>query len=69
MSAARPRYRLQRREKCAMPNILGNHSFPVHTWRWRDVAVSDDKAGLELMMPNGEDYRIEDTEPWKEGGL
>lgn len=57
----RKRYRLQRKEYYAMPNILGNHSFPVHTYRWKDVAVSDDRQALEKMMPNYENYRIEDT--------
>lgn len=55
------RYRLQRKEAYAMPNTLGNHSFPVHTYRWKDVAASDDRAALEELMPNSMDYRIEDT--------
>lgn len=57
------RYRLQRRESVAMPNILGNHSMPVYTYRWKDVAVSDDKASLLGVMPQGDKYRIEDTRP------
>ena len=31
------RYRLQRKETCYMPNILGNKSFPVSTFRWVDI--------------------------------
>lgn len=47
-----------------MPNILGNHSFPVYTYRWKDVAISDDKDALKELIPIGsKEYRIEDTEP------
>lgn len=61
------RYRLQRKESIARPNILGNRSYPVHTYRWKDVAVSDDKQALEAMIPSGSDkYRIEDAgERWE----
>lgn len=57
------RYRLQRKEAYTTPNILGNRSFPVHTYRWKDIAASDDRAALEKLMPNSRDYRIEDTRP------
>lgn len=58
----RMRYRLQRRESVAMTNILGNHSFPVYTYRWKDVAVSNSKDELEKLIPPGsKGYRIEDT--------
>lgn len=57
------RYRLQRKEQIVLPNILGNHSFPVYSYRWKDIALSDDRSALESMMPNEKDYRIEDTEP------
>lgn len=60
------RYRLQRKEAYAMPNILGNHSFPVHTYRWKDVAMSDNRDDLEKIMPNNTEYRIEDSQPFKE---
>lgn len=46
------RYRLQRKEQIARPNILGNHSFPVYSFRWKDIALSDDRSALEAMMPN-----------------
>jgi hypothetical protein len=65
MSGAR--YRLQRREQAVMPNVLGNHSFPVYTYRWRDIAASDDKAELANLMPAGNGYRIEDTRPQEAG--
>ena len=57
------RYRLQRKESYAMPNVLGNHSFPVHTYRWKDIAASDDRAALAAIMPDDRNYRIEDTRP------
>ena len=57
------RYRLQRRESVVMPNILGNHSMPVYTYRWKDIAVSDDKAALLNIMPEDGRHRIEDTRP------
>ena len=44
-----------------MPNVLGNHSFPVYTYCWKDIAVSDDLMALKRLMPNDKDYRIEDT--------
>ena len=57
------RYRLQQKEPYTMPNILGNCSFPIHTYRWKDIAASDDYAALEKIMPNNKNYRIEDTRP------
>lgn len=57
------RYRLQKKVPIARPNILGNHSFPVHTYQWKDIAVSDDREALVKVMPNDRDYRIEDTDP------
>lgn len=55
------RYRLQRKETIARPNILGNCSFPVYTYRWKDIAVSDDREALEKLMDGSGKYRIEDT--------
>lgn len=58
----RMRYRLQRKEQKVMPNVLGNRSFPVYTYCWRDVAMSDDLDALKEMIPDGsKNYRIEDT--------
>lgn len=59
-------YRLQRREEVAMPNILGNHSMPVYTYRWKDIAACDERDPLEEMMRHcypAEHYRIIDTQP------
>ena len=58
----RMRFRLQRRETVAMPNILGGHSFPVYTYRWRDIAISNDKEALEEIAAGRPDYRVIDTE-------
>ena len=55
------RYRLQRREKYFMPNILGNCSQPVATYRWKDILASDDKEALEDYMIKDGNHRIIDT--------
>ena len=60
------RYRLQKKVPIARPNILGNHSFPVHTYQWKDIAASDDREALVKVMPNDRDFRIEDTAPYSE---
>ncbi len=59
------RYRLQVKETIARPNILGNHSMPVYSYRWRDLYASDDKEALEKMMPKDKNYRIYDTRRWQ----
>lgn len=55
------RYRLQRKETNHMPNILGNHSFPVVTYRWKDILASDDKEALEEYLIKDGNHRIIDT--------
>ena len=57
------RYRLQRKEQFVHHNVLGNHNFPVYTYRWKDIATSDNREALEKIMPVGKNYRIEDTDP------
>lgn len=59
------RYRLQRKKPWAMPNILGNHYFPVYTYRWVDIAASDSREALEEIRPKGDEYRIEDTQQYE----
>ncbi len=56
------KFALQRKEAYAMPNILGNRSFPVHTHRWRDIALSDDKDELVKLIPSqcSANYRIDE---------
>ena len=44
------RYRLQRKETYVKANILGNRSFPVYTYRWKDIAVSNDRGALEAIL-------------------
>lgn len=53
-------YFLERKEPYTMPNILGNHSMPVHTYRWKAIAVCDDKEPLEreLNKLGTDKYRI-----------
>ena len=55
---------LERKENCTLPNILGNHSFPVHTWQWKQVAICEEKEPLEGMIPAGKEkhYRIINNE-------
>lgn len=50
------RYRSQKKVSVAMPNILGNHSMPVYTYRWKDIYASDNKAALEAILPKGDKY-------------
>lgn len=40
-------YFLEQRKKFTTPNILGGRSFPVPTWRWKQIAASEDKNALE----------------------
>jgi len=53
-------YFLERKEPYAMPNILGNCSMPVHTYRWKAIAVCEEKGPLEkeLSKLNKDNYRI-----------
>lgn len=58
------RYRLQRKEAYAAPNILGNHSMPVYTYRWKDIAMCDEAEPLEMLIgqcAKKENYRVIDT--------
>ena len=61
-------YFLERKEPYAMPNILGNHSFPVHTYRWRAIAVSEERYALENLIPTDKrsEYRVICNEQEKE---
>lgn len=34
------------KEAIARPNIVGNRSMPVHTYRWKDVMCCEDKEPL-----------------------
>lgn len=61
MMPERLRYRLQRKEPYTMPNILGNHSMPVQTFRWRDVVLSNDLESLKRTVRGRHDLRVIDT--------
>jgi hypothetical protein len=41
---------LERKEAYALPNTLGNHSMPVHTYRWKAIAVCEVKEPLEAEL-------------------
>lgn len=45
------RYRLQRKEQFVLPNILGNHSMPVYTYRWKDIAIGESLEALANAFP------------------
>lgn len=62
------RYRLQRRERFVIPNIVGNRSMPVYSYRWKDILASDSKEALLKYMPDSKNYRIEDTRKFEKQG-
>lgn len=43
-------YFLERKESYSMPNILGNCSQPVPTYRWRAIAICEEKEPLEEVL-------------------
>lgn len=40
-------YFLERREHHSMPNVLGNCSMPVKTYRWKIIAKCEEKEPLQ----------------------
>jgi hypothetical protein len=56
---------LERKESYAMPNILGGHSMPVHTFRWKTIAVCEECKPLEdtIKDTNNTNYRIITNNP------
>lgn len=58
-------YFLERKEPYVLPNILGNRSFPVHTYRWKTIAMCEEKEPLEkeLMKLDRKIYRITSNNP------
>ena len=58
-------YFLERKENYSMPNVLGNHSFPVKTWKWKQVAVCEEKEPLKKLIPKGKEkeYRVISNNP------
>ena len=56
------RYILEAKEQYVMPNILGGRSYPVYTYRWVGIALSNDIDSL-IEYVGGRltaDYRIVD---------
>ncbi len=53
-------YFLERREQVAMPNILGNRSFPVYTYRWKAIYTCPERWPLEDLLSklDHKNYRI-----------
>lgn len=53
-------YFLERKEPYSMPNILGNCSMPVKTYRWKAIAVCEAIEPLkrELEKLDKSKYRI-----------
>lgn len=43
-------YFLERKERYSMPNILGNCSMPVDTYRWKAIAACEAKEPLEEIL-------------------
>lgn len=43
-------YFLEQLKPFTAPNILGGHSCPVPTYRWKQIAVSEDKRALEELL-------------------
>ena len=58
-------YFLERKEAHALPNILGNHQFPVHTYRWKAVAICETEEPLLALIPPGreKEYRVTTNNP------
>lgn len=63
-------YFLEQKQNYSMPNVLGNHSFPVETWRWKQIAVCGNKEPLEKMIPKGKEkeYRVISNNPKEDNG-
>lgn len=43
-------YFLERKEQYVLPNILGNRYFPVYTYRWKAIAICEEKEPLEKLL-------------------
>ena len=67
--SGRRRFRLQQKERISRRNLIGNVYYPTPSYRWMDIAISNDLEALKKMKNEistikqigfGE-YRIEDT--------
>ena len=41
---------LERKEPVAIPNVLGNTSQPVHTYRWKAIYTCPERWPLEALL-------------------
>lgn len=59
---------LERREPVVLPNILGNTSQPVPTYRWRAIYTCPERWPLEAMLEKMDrsKYRITSNQPGEE---
>ena len=55
-------YVLQIKECTSKHYVIGNHSYPYPTYRWKDVAISESKEALEEMKISNFEYRIDERE-------
>lgn len=56
-------FSLERKETYVKSNILGNTSQPVYTYRWKEIAISENKDALEAIKPKDDShfqYRIKE---------
>lgn len=53
-------YFLEQKETIVKPNILGNCSFPVYSYRWKAIMACENRELLEkeLAKRNPDKYRI-----------
>ena len=61
MMQERLRYRLQQKVPDIMANDLSKPDAPIKMFRWRDVALSNDKESLERAARGRHDLRVIDT--------
>lgn len=59
-------YFLEHKEPYAMPNILGGHSMPVHTYRWKAIAACEEKQPLQDILNNSDKSKYRITNNQKE---
>ena len=56
---------IERKEPVIMPNVLGNKSFPVPTYRWKIIYTCPDRWPLEDLLKHMDSstHRITSNEP------
>ena len=58
-------YFLERKEPYSMPNVLGNASQPVPTYRWKAIYTCPERGPLDLILQSldAKKYRITSNNP------